>query len=197
MTKADVRARVRRRRSLRNDEERAVAADRIASAVMALLPSSPTTVNAYQSLASEPGTEPLIARLLAAGHRLLLPRIAGRDLTWVEVTGATEFARGPLGISEPTGPALPTDPSPLLQAGVLVLPGLSVDRAGLRLGQGGGYYDRTLAAVPEHSAGGPLRVAVVFDDEFVDEVPSEPHDCSVDVLVTPERTVRFESQARG
>jgi 5-formyltetrahydrofolate cyclo-ligase len=191
MTKAGERARIRHLRSLRTDEQRALAADRIASRVMTLLPGPPATVTAYQSLPSEPGTSLLIAGVLAAGHRLLLPRIAGPDLTWAEVDELTTFARGPLGISEPTGPALPSEPSPLLAAAVLVMPGLSVDRNGRRLGQGGGYYDRALSTVPPLSRGGPLRITVLFDDEFVDEVPSEPHDCAVDILVTPERTVRF------
>jgi 5-formyltetrahydrofolate cyclo-ligase len=191
MTKAGERARIRHLRSLRTDEQRTLAAEHIAARVVALLPGSPATVTAYQSLPGEPGTSPLIAGVLGAGHRLLLPRIAGKDLTWVEVNELTTFARGPLGISEPTGPALPSVPSPLLGAAVLVMPGLSVDHTGRRLGQGGGYYDRALSTVPPLSRGGPLRITVLFDDEFVDEVPSEPHDCAIDILVTPDRTVRF------
>jgi len=109
------------------------------------------------------------------------------------VDGASEYARGPLGIAEPTGPSLPSHPSPLTRAAVLFMPGLSVDRQGRRLGQGGGYYDRALADVPPHSAGGPLRVALIFDDEFVDEVPVEDHDCTVDVVVTPERTITIRA----
>ena len=197
MTKADERARIRHVRSLRSQEQRTAAAQRIAARALTLLPRPPATVTAYQSLPSEPGTTPLISGVLAAGYRLLLPRIAGKDLAWVEVTDATSFVRGPLGIFEPTGPALPREPSPLFLADVLVMPGLSVDRTGRRLGQGGGYYDRALSIVPTHATGGPLRVAVLFDEELVAEVPSEPHDCAVDVLVTPERTVRFDSTTTG
>jgi 5-formyltetrahydrofolate cyclo-ligase len=177
------------------DPARREAADRIAAAVLRLLPQRPGLVSAYQSLPTEPGTGPLIAAVLAAGHQLLLPRIAGTHLTWVDTTSESEFAAGPLGILEPIGPALPATPSPLLVADVLVIPGLAVDRVGRRLGQGGGFYDRTLEHVPLHADGGPLRVAVLFDEEFVALVPSEPHDCSVDVLVTPQRTVRFTSPA--
>jgi 5-formyltetrahydrofolate cyclo-ligase len=192
LAKADERIRIRAVRSARPRSERDLAAERLAEAVVPLLPEQPGTISAYQSLPTEPGTEPIIAAILRAAHRLLLPRIAGKDLQWVVVTSDSTFARGPLGIAEPVGPALPTDPPPLAAADVLLVPGLSVDRQGRRLGQGGGYYDRTLSDVPLRRQGGPLRVAVLFDEEYVDEVPHEPHDCTVDVLVTPRRTVRFD-----
>ena len=73
----------------------------------------------------------------------------------------------------------------------MFVPGLAVDRSGHRLGQGGGYYDRTLASVPSHADGGPLLVIVLFDDEVRDEVPYEPHDCRVDAALTPGGVVRF------
>lgn len=187
--KKDARARIRAARDARSAQERATAALRIERAARALLPHQPSLVSAYQSLDSEPGTRALISTILVAGHRLLLPRITSRGLLWVQVDDSTEFAQGPLGISEPTGPPLPEHPSPLRTAAVLFMPGLSVDRHGRRLGQGGGYYDRSLNAVPTHKEGGPLRVAILFDDEYVDEVPAEDHDCRVDLVVTPNRTI--------
>ena len=63
----------------------------------------------------------------------------------------------------------------------VVLPALGVDRRGVRLGRGGGYYDRAL----QHVRPDAVLVAVVFDDEFVDELPDEPHDRRVTALVTP------------
>jgi 5-formyltetrahydrofolate cyclo-ligase len=189
MTKAEERARIRALRSARAADERQRAAEELSGRVLALLPPTPSVVTAYTAMPTEPGTGPLLAQILSAGHRLLLPRITGRTLAWVEVTSLDEFAVGPLGIHEPTGPALPDPPSPLAGADVLVMPGLAVDHRGKRLGQGGGYYDSALGPVPHHRDGGPLRVVLLFDDEFVELVPSEPHDCTVDVVVTPQRTV--------
>jgi 5-formyltetrahydrofolate cyclo-ligase len=190
-TKKEARGRVRANRSERSVDVNASAAAAIASRATELLPATPVLATAYQSMPTEPGTAPLIAALLERGDRLLLPRIRGRALDWVEVTAETPFARGPLGIMEPTGSALPDEPPPLLAADVLFLPGLSVDRSGRRLGQGGGYYDFELSSVPRHVEGGPLRVALLFDDEFVDEVPHESHDCVVDVVVTPTEVHRI------
>ena len=188
-SKAAMRTRLRSARDSRSPHERTAAAHRLARAAMAFLPTQPSLVSAYISLPPEPGTRDLVAGILAGGHRLVVPRITGSGLEWVEIDATSEYARGPLGISEPTGPSLRSQPSPLVSAAVLFMPGLAVDRRGRRLGQGGGYYDKSLASVPVHASGGPLRIALLFDDEFVDEVPSEDHDCIVDVVVTPERTV--------
>ena len=63
-------------------------------------------------------------------------------------------------------------PRPIGTADVVVVPALAVDRDGVRLGRGGGYYDRAL----RHARADAVLVAVVFDDELVDELPAEPHD---------------------
>jgi 5-formyltetrahydrofolate cyclo-ligase len=67
----------------------------------------------------------------------------------------------------------------LAQAAIVVVPALSVDRRGNRLGRGRGYYDRALSDL----AGSV--VAVVYDDELIDEVPAEPHDRRVDAVLQP------------
>jgi 5-formyltetrahydrofolate cyclo-ligase len=66
-------------------------------------------------------------------------------------------------------------------ATAVVVPAVAVDRSGVRLGRGGGYYDRALL----HARPGALLVAVVYDDELLDELPAEPHDHRVGVVVTP------------
>ena len=65
---------------------------------------------------------------------------------------------------------------------------------GTRLGRGAGYYDRALAAVPGAIKGGPLRIAVAFDDEVDDSVPHDAWDQPVDVIVTPTRILRLAQQ---
>ena len=66
-------------------------------------------------------------------------------------------------------------------ADVVVVPALAVDRGGVRLGRGGGYYDRAL----RHVRPDARLVALVFDDELVDALPVEPHDRRVTAVVTP------------
>lgn len=91
--------------------------------------------------------------------------------------------RGAYGILEPTGPEIE-----LQWLDLVVVPALAYDRQGRRLGYGGGYYDRTLAGLRRLR---PLCVVGVgYDWQLVDELPSEPHDQPVDMIVTPSRVVR-------
>ena len=133
----------------------------------------------YASRAEEPPTEELITRLRDAGATVLLPRVEGNDLAWIETDPSTSFTSNSLGINEPEG--LASDVQPALW----IIPALAVDADGYRLGQGGGFYDRTLAGLPDDGRG-PI-IAVVFEEEAVPEVPREDHDHRVDVVVTPER----------
>jgi 5-formyltetrahydrofolate cyclo-ligase len=185
-SKTTLREIARAARAARSDVDRAADAELLSDAVIRLIPDAMTDVCCYVSMRSEPGTASAIKALLASGRRVWLPRIDRNYLTWVRVDESTTHAPGPLGINEPTGPGR----SNLAFAQALLIPAISVDREGRRLGQGGGYYDRTLAGVPRYSEGGPLLAALVFDDEVVDAVPAEPHDRSVDVIVTPTRTIR-------
>jgi len=110
---------------------------------------------------------------------VLLPVVPaeGADLAWAVDTG--RLAPGRFGLLEPVGPRL--GPTAIGTADVVVLPALAVDRRGVRLGRGGGYYDRAL----QHVRPDAVLVAVVFDDELLDEIPAEPHDQLVTAVVTP------------
>ena len=135
----------------------------------------------YVSRSEEPPTTRLRDRLLDAGAILLLPRIHGDDLQWIQVTPQTTWSVNRWGIEEPEG-------NPFLDSPALwIVPALAIDADGHRLGQGGGFYDRALARFPN----GQTVIAIVFDDELIDHVPHEEHDQVVDIAVTPERVARL------
>jgi 5-formyltetrahydrofolate cyclo-ligase len=186
MDKPAVRARVRAARRARSETERRRTAESLAGQVLSLLPDTPTEVTAYRSLPTEPGTSAIMDVLAETGHRVWLPRIEGSDLVWVRIDAATGFRPGPMGIEEPDAAGQRAFPAVALA----LLPGLAADPRGWRLGQGGGFYDRALAEVPAHADGGPLRVLLLHDDEVLEHVPREPHDCRVDVIVTPSGVIR-------
>jgi 5-formyltetrahydrofolate cyclo-ligase len=146
------------------------------------LPRRPGTVCAYWPVGFEPGSRELLDGLVRRGSRVLLPVVDSLGpLQWAEYTGAGSLQRGPLGLLEPTGPLLGRT---AIAAAVLVLvPALAVDRTGVRLGRGGGHYDRTL---PLASPGTPL-VAIVRDDEMLAALPVQPHDIPVTAALTPGR----------
>lgn len=147
------------------------------------------TVAAYVSVGREPGTRALIDALRARGVRVLLPvLLPDNDLDWGVYEGAEQLVRARLGLLEPSGPQLGRDA--VLEADAVLLPGLAVDERGMRLGRGGGSYDRVLARLTRAGAD-PALVVLLYAHEVVTRVPEEPHDHPVRAAVTPEGVRRF------
>ncbi|MEU2968680.1 5-formyltetrahydrofolate cyclo-ligase [Streptomyces ardesiacus] len=150
-------------------------------------------VAAYVSVGAEPGTLALLDALRARGVRVLLPALLpDNDLDWGEYTGRDSLARvrhgGRMELSEPAGERL--GPDAVTRADVVLLPGVAVDGRGLRLGRGGGSYDRVLARL-EAAGARPALLVLLYDREVVERVPAEPHDRPVDAVVTPSGVRRF------
>jgi 5-formyltetrahydrofolate cyclo-ligase len=179
--KAAFRSDLRSGRHVMNAAERAQAASSLRDALLTVPEvEMASSIAAYVSSDSEPGTRSLLFALWKRGSYVLLPRLLpGGDLDWASYEGPDSLAPGPHGLLEPTEPARGVDA--IKAADVILVPALAVDRHGMRLGRGGGSYDRALSRV------GPaiLTVGLVFDHEFVDEVPSEPHDQPVRAVATP------------
>lgn len=144
------------------------------------------TVCAYVPISFEPGSIAFLDSLLQLGVQVLLP-VARDDaggvpqpMQWGQYQpGGLVPAR--LGLREPQEPWLPS--GAVADAAVVFVPALAVDRAGVRLGRGAGFYDRTL---PLARAAARL-VAVVRDGELLDEIPAEPHDVPMTHALTPRR----------
>jgi 5-formyltetrahydrofolate cyclo-ligase len=144
------------------------------------------TVAAYVSVGREPGTGVLLDALTASGKRVILPLLQrDNDLDWAAYTGAEGLVSAGRGLLEPVGRPLGVEA--VATADVVIVPGLAVDRTGLRLGRGGGSYDRVLGRIPL----GTFTCVVLNDDEILDAVPAAPHDRRVTAAVTEERLVRF------
>lgn len=145
-----------------------------------------STVAAYVSVGREPGTGVLLEALVAAGKRVILPLLqADNDLDWAAYSGPDALVPAGRGLLEPAG--RPLGPDAVATADVVIVPGLAVDRTGLRLGRGGGSYDRALGRVPV----GTFTCVLLNDDEVLDQVPAAPHDRRVTAAVTERRLVRF------
>jgi 5-formyltetrahydrofolate cyclo-ligase len=150
------------------------------------LPELPATVCAYWPVGGEPGSPELLDALLRRGCRVLLPIVGALaapavPLDWAEYTGTGSLRSGPLGLLEPAGPRLGC--AAIATAVLVLVPALAVDRHGIRLGRGGGHYDRTL---PLASPGTPL-VAIVRDNEVLASLPVQSHDVPVTAALTPGR----------
>jgi 5-formyltetrahydrofolate cyclo-ligase len=133
----------------------------------------PTVCAAYVPVGSEPGGTDL-PDALAPVTRLLLPRLLpDLDLAWAFYDGT--LVERPRGLLESVGA-----PGDVRDAELLIVPALAVSRSGVRLGRGGGSYDRVLAR-----ASSALTVALLHDGELLDDVPAEPHDRPVHGVITP------------
>jgi 5-formyltetrahydrofolate cyclo-ligase len=144
------------------------------------------TVAAYVSVGREPGTGVLLDALVAAGKRVILPLLQpDNDLDWAVYAGADDLVSAGRGLLEPAGP--PLGPDAIATADAVIVPGLAVDRTGLRLGRGGGSYDRALGRVPV----GTFTCVVLNDAELLDAVPAAAHDRRVTAAVTELRLTRF------
>ncbi|RFU83378.1 5-formyltetrahydrofolate cyclo-ligase [Streptomyces triticagri] len=149
------------------------------------------TVAAYVSVGREPGTRALLDTLHARGARVLLPvLLPDNDLDWGVYRGSGRLVRAARGLLEPDGGRL--GPDAVTDADTVLLPGLAVDSRGMRLGRGGGSYDRVLARL-EHAGAHPALIVLLYDDEVVAHVPEEPHDRPVHAAVTPRAVHRFRS----
>ena len=142
------------------------------------------TVAVYYSIGFEPETRGLVFGLWKRGTYVVLPVLRGDgDLDWASFEGPESMVKGPRGLLEPGEGRRGV--GTVARADAVLVPALAVDRAGNRLGRGGGSFDRALARV------GPLvpLIALLYDDELVDRLPAEPHDVPVRAVVRPSHGV--------
>jgi 5-formyltetrahydrofolate cyclo-ligase len=147
----------------------------------------------YVSFRSEVNTMNYLEDVLALGKTLILPRVDARhrSLRLFKVTDVSELSPGYMGILEP-GLKTAREVS-LNTVDLVIIPGTGFDLTGSRIGYGGGYYDRLLsyeskqlARVEKHI----MTVALAFEEQIGSNIPTEPHDIKVDMIVTEKRTIR-------
>ncbi|MCU1545580.1 MAG: 5-formyltetrahydrofolate cyclo-ligase [Homoserinimonas sp.] len=184
--KRALRAELRERRRITTSAERDKSTAKLTDHLIRLA-SHPDvrSLAAYLPSSNEPNIRPFIEWANSQGKRVLLP--ISRDdglLDWA-VTEGSEEEEGPFGWPEPVGELL--GPIAINDVDLIVVPAASVDRTGMRMGWGRGYYDRTLGSMERC----PPVYAVIFDNELVDAVPTELHDKPVNGVVTPSGIVTF------
>jgi 5-formyltetrahydrofolate cyclo-ligase len=179
--KASLRRRLVTARAAMSDSARTQASRLIRDHVLEMPEvSAAGTIAAYYSIGTEPDTRRLIFALWKRGSYVVLPvLLPDGDLDWASYEGPDSLAPGPRGLLEPTEPG--RGPATVARADVVLVPALAVDARGYRLGRGGGSYDRVLARV-----GGQVpTIALLYDDELLHTVPTEPHDQRVRLAARP------------
>jgi len=183
--KVHLRRSVRNARKLLSHSERQCAERRVAAFASRFIRRG-KRIGAYLASGSELDLSPLLNKALARGCQVFLPVIPerGRRLWFSRLGAADRWYRHPrYPLMEYAGPVLRAE-----RLDVLFVPLLAVDDDGYRMGQGGGFYDTTLARSAGHR---PLLIGVAFDCQRVSRVPREPWDLQLDYLLTGSGLFRF------
>ena len=153
---------------------------RLAEAMLAQhAPPKGAIIAGYWPMGEEMDPRPLMLALAARGHAMALPvtPLHGQPLAFRAWAPGAALRPGPMGTSEPVaGEELSPD--------VLLVPLLAFDRAGRRLGYGGGYYDRTLAALP-----GAKAIGIAYAGQEMAEVPAGPQDMRLPLIATEDSVI--------
>ncbi len=183
--KRALRAELRERRQLVTPQARETASAGVRAQLDELVDTlGVTSMSCFLSITTEPDTHEFVAAAVERGIRVLLP-VTRADglLDWAVASADGDIAEGMFGLPEPVGELL--GPIAVNDVDLLVIPAAAVDRRGMRLGWGRGYYDKTIGSMERC----PPVYAVIFDSELVDEVPSDLHDQPVTGVVTPTQTL--------
>jgi 5-formyltetrahydrofolate cyclo-ligase len=190
--KRALRAELRERRQLLSDAQRADAAAALGTRLDDLVDSvGARSISCFLSTTSEPGTRDFVARAVRRGIRVLLP-ITRTDglLDWAVAVEDDDLAEGLFGLPEPTGEVL--GPIAVNDVDLMIIPAAAVDRSGMRMGWGRGYFDKTIGSMERC----PPVYAVIYDSEILDSLPREVHDQPVTGVVTPTQTLNLSHPRR-
>lgn len=145
---------------------------------------------AYVSFRSEVDTTRFLQDVINSGKKLVLPVVDSRHkaLRLYEIKETSELEYGYMGILEP---GVREDREVALSdIDLVIIPGAGFDLKGNRLGYGGGYYDKLLSLATNPQSPTPLLVALAFEEQIIEEIPSEPHDIKMDMIITDTRLIR-------
>lgn len=135
---------------------------------------SAKTIYGYLPYNQEVRTVPMLERALRDGKRVAVPKVFGNEMRFIYITDFSQVEKGYAGIPEPVadGPVA-DDPTALV-----LMPGLAFDKEGHRIGYGGGFYDRFLAAEPGHPT-----IALCYDFQLLPKLETEEFDIPVDCVL--------------
>ncbi|MCI1019559.1 5-formyltetrahydrofolate cyclo-ligase [Microbacterium sp. C5A9] len=190
--KRALRAELRERRQLLSESQR----DSLAAAITVRLDElvdslGARSISCFLSTTTEPGTREFVRAAVRRGIRVLLP-VTRADglLDWAVATEDDEIAEGLFGLPEPTGEVL--GPIAVNDVDLMIIPAAAVDRGGMRMGWGRGYFDKTIGSMEKC----PPVYAVIYDSEVLDLLPREVHDQPVTGVVTPTQTLLLSPTRR-
>lgn len=175
MDKKELRSRIRAQKRAMTEAEIAAKSEKLGQ----LFADSPLyqqakTIYGYLPYNQEVRTIPMLERALKEGKRVAVPKVVGEEMIFIYMDDLSAVEKGYAGIPEPVadGPAA-DDPHALV-----LMPGLAFDPLGHRIGYGGGFYDKFLAAEPDHPT-----LALCYDFQMLEHLETEEFDIPVDCVL--------------
>ena len=132
------------------------------------------TIYGYLPYNQEVRTVPMLEQALKDGKRVAVPKVYGDEMKFLYLDDLTKVSKGYAGIPEP----IADEPVADDKTALVLMPGLAFDPAGHRIGYGGGFYDKFLAAEPNHPT-----LALCYEFQMLPELHTEEHDIPVDTVL--------------
>ena len=132
------------------------------------------SVYGYLPYNQEVRTVPMLQKALSDGKRVAVPKVYGDTMRFVWLDDLSKVEKSEMGIPEPVADEPVADDDTAL----VLMPGVAFTEKGDRMGYGGGYYDRFLAAEPNHPT-----VALCYEFQMVETLPTEEFDIPVDLVL--------------
>ena len=175
MDKTQLRRYIREQKRAMSEEEIVQRSARLAQ-MFAATPAyqAAKTIYGYLSYNQEVRTMPILEQALRDGKRVAVPKVYGEEMRFLYLDALSLVAKGYGGIPEPIADEPVADDKPAL----VLMPGLAFDPEGHRIGYGGGFYDKFLAAEPNHPT-----LALCYDFQFLPTLETAPHDIPVDQVL--------------
>lgn len=175
-TKKELRHQIRIRKQALTEEDILLRSEQLCQMVLQSdVYRNTKTIYGYLPFNQEVRTQILLSRALADGKQVALPKCVGKEMFFVLVTDLSRICPGSIGAPEP----IDSGPIAREKDALVLVPGMVFDHYGYRIGYGGGYYDRFLAAEPEHPT-----IALCYDFQLVPRLDAEPHDIPVDTILS-------------
>ena len=132
------------------------------------------TIYGYLPYNQEVRTVPMLEQALKDGKRVAVPKVYGEEMKFLYLDDLTKVEKGYAGIPEPIADGPVADD----ETALVLMPGLAFDPQGHRIGYGGGFYDKFLAAEPNHPT-----LALCYEFQMLPELHTEEHDIPVDTVL--------------
>ena len=175
MNKAELRKEIRAKKRAMTEEEIVSKSRRLCQEFFACDEyKKANTIYGYLPYNQEVRTWELLQKAMEDGKRVAVPKVYGEEMRFIYITDFSQVSDGYCGIPEP----LADEPVANDKDALVLMPGLAFDRDGHRIGYGGGFYDRFLSAEPGHPT-----VALCYDFQLVEELPTEEFDIPVDLVI--------------